>query len=98
MDAQYAIDMAREALISGLVSIGPILLAGLVVAAGISFVQSTFQIQEQSLSTIPKLLIMFTLVILALPWLSQRFVETSKSYLETPWLVTQPIYSDLERE
>ncbi len=49
--------------------VGPIMLAGLVVGVIVSMIQTITQIQEQSLTFIPKMLIIFALTIWLLPFM-----------------------------
>jgi flagellar biosynthetic protein FliQ len=52
----------------------PFLLAGLVVGVAISIFQAVTQIQEQTLSFIPKILVTAAVVALAGPWMLDQMV------------------------
>ncbi len=88
MNPQDAVDMGREAILSGLFSVAPLLIIGLIVAVAIGLLQSMFQIQEQSIAVIPKLLLMFVVIVLALPWLSERMLDLSRNHFERPVLIS----------
>jgi flagellar biosynthesis protein FliQ len=88
MNPQDVVDMGREAILSGLISVAPLLIIGLVIAVAIGLLQSMFQIQEQSIAVIPKLLLMFVVIALALPWLSERMLDFSRTHFERPILIS----------
>lgn len=65
----------------------PILLAGLVVGLVISVFQAVTQIQEQTLTFIPKILATAAVIIVAGPWmLDQLVVYTEQLYGSIPEL------------
>jgi flagellar biosynthetic protein FliQ len=59
------LDVLREAFLRILAISGPALLVGMLVGLVISIFQATTQIQEQTLSFVPKLLAIFLTLILA---------------------------------
>ncbi|MEW6252125.1 MAG: flagellar biosynthesis protein FliQ [Planctomycetota bacterium] len=77
MDVSTAIDCGREALLVSLVIAGPVLGVGLIVGLVISLVQAVTQIQDQTLSLVPKIVAMAAAAIFFVPWLAQRLVEYS---------------------
>ena len=69
MDVEEAVRMGREALIITMQLSLPLLAVGLVVGVIISIIQAATQIQEQTLTFIPKIIaVVATLYVLA-PWL-----------------------------
>jgi len=78
MDTAWALDLGREALITALVISGPVLGTGLIVGLGISLVQTVTQIQDQTLSIVPKIVAMVAATLFFVPWLAQRVVEYSQ--------------------
>ncbi len=88
MDAQAAIDLGREAIWSGLISIGPILLVGLLATIGLGVLQSMFQVHESAIATIPKLALMLLTIMLCLPWLSDRMVDLGRRHFERPLMMS----------
>ncbi|HEY3934416.1 MAG TPA: flagellar biosynthesis protein FliQ [Gemmatimonadales bacterium] len=54
---------------------GPMLLAALVVGVAVSLLQAVTQIQEQSLTFIPKLVVVALVFMLSLPWMMRLLVE-----------------------
>lgn len=75
MTPDIATDLVRHALILCMVIAGPVLIVGLVVGIIISIIQALTQIQEQTLSLIPKLVVMIGVAILLMPWICQRLMD-----------------------
>lgn len=65
MTVEMVLDVLREAFLRILAISGPALLVGMLVGFVISIFQATTQIQEQTLSFVPKLLAIFLTLILA---------------------------------
>ncbi|GLR14533.1 flagellar biosynthesis protein FliQ [Chitinimonas viridis] len=67
---------------------GPMLLAGLVVGLIISVFQAATQINEATLSFIPKLLITFMVAVLAGPWMLSILMDyTIRLYQAIPTMI-----------
>ncbi len=77
MDAQDAIDIGREAVIQVLMIGAPILVSALVVGLIIGLLQALTQIQEQTISFVPKITVMILVLGYTLPWLLMRMVQYS---------------------
>lgn len=75
MTPETATDLVRHALILCVIIAGPVLVVGLVVGVLISLFQAVTQIQEQTISLIPKLLVMIGVAILLMPWICQRLMD-----------------------
>ncbi len=69
MNEAEAIEVCREAIIVMLKLVGPVMLAGLLVGVVISIIQTVTQIQEQALTFIPKMVVVFGLTIVLLPFM-----------------------------
>jgi flagellar biosynthetic protein FliQ len=66
----------------------PLLLAALVTGLLVSVFQAATQINEMTLSFIPKLLAMFVMMVLAGPWMLGVMLEyIQRLYAGIPWLV-----------
>ena len=70
-----AIELVRAALMEALILALPILGAGLLVGLIISLFQAVTQIQEQTLTFVPKIVVMLLVAIALLSWLSMRMLE-----------------------
>jgi len=72
---EEAIEAVRLALFQALLIAAPILGAGLVVGLLISLFQAVTQIQEQTLTFVPKIAVMILVAIFLLGWIATRMVE-----------------------
>jgi flagellar biosynthetic protein FliQ len=82
------VNLATQAMTVALKVAGPMLLTGLVIGLIVSIFQSVTQIQEQSLSYIPKIVGVAVLVVLLGPWmLDQLITYVQNLYLSIPSLV-----------
>jgi flagellar biosynthesis protein FliQ len=81
MQIEQAIDLLREAMLMTLLIVGPILLIGMAIGLIISLVQAVTQIQEQTLSFVPKLVAMAAAVVIVMPWMFQRLIEYTRVLL-----------------
>lgn len=71
MSHQLVIDLCRNAIVTALTIAAPLLLIALVVGLIVSVIQSVTQIQEQTLTFVPKLVLVGGAFIVGLPWLLQ---------------------------
>jgi flagellar biosynthetic protein FliQ len=78
LDAAQAIDLARQAVVLTLIVGAPVLLVGLLVAAIVGVLQAATQVQDQTLSFVPKVLAMVLAGLAAGPWMLARLIEFSK--------------------
>ena len=74
MTPNEAIDLVRDAILMSLIVAAPLLLVGMVVGLGIGLIQALTQIQDQTVSTVPKLVAMTLDIIICLPWLTDRML------------------------
>lgn len=63
------VDLVREAIFQTLLLSAPILLAGLIIGLVISILQTITQIQEQTLTYVPKIAGMLLIGMALLPWI-----------------------------
>lgn len=83
MDAQMVFSKGQEALLILLMVSMPILLLVLVVGLVVSVIQAITQINEASLSFVPKLLVAVGVMILAGPWMLSTMVDYIRKTLES---------------
>ena len=81
MDSQTAVDLGREALSTALLIGAPVLLVGVIVGLLISLVQALTQIQDQTISFVPKIVTMALALVICLPWLIQRMMTYSENLI-----------------
>jgi len=77
VNLDQATDLIRSTLLLALLVSAPMLLIGLVVGIVVSLFQAVTQIQEQTLSFIPKIVAMIGSAIVLMPWISHRLIEYS---------------------
>ena len=70
--------LARDAMLLTLLVSAPMLVAGLVVGLIISVFQSVTQIQEITLSFVPKIIAVMVAFLLFLPWIASMLIEFSQ--------------------
>ena len=78
MNPQTVISLVQQALEILVVVSAPLLLTALAVGLLISVFQAATQINEMTLSFIPKLLAMFLVVILAGPWMLSTLIDFTR--------------------
>ncbi|NLZ44134.1 MAG: flagellar biosynthesis protein FliQ [Clostridia bacterium] len=79
------VEVVREGLLTVLTVAGPMLLVGMTVGLLVSVFQATTQIQEQTLSFIPKIVAIFLTMAISGPWILRvlvGFAEKIFAYLE----------------
>ncbi len=82
---EFILQVAREGLILVLVASAPPLLASMGVGLVVSVMQATTQIQEQTLTFVPKLVAVFLSLVIAGPWIGAQLVRfTHTLYTEFP--------------
>lgn len=83
MEIETALDLGREAVLMVLTASSPVLVIGLMVGILISLFQAVTQMQEQTLSFVPKILAMAGATILFVPWIAGRLLEYTQELLGT---------------
>jgi flagellar biosynthetic protein FliQ len=87
MNAELIVRIAREALLLVLlISAGPMLVS-LLVGLVVSLLQATTQIQEQTLSFVPKLIAVFATLAILGPWMLSQALRFSKIIFDSIQLV-----------
>ena len=83
MTPEKVMDIGRQAIEMTLLLSAPMLLAALVIGLIVSIFQAATQINEQTLSFIPKLVGMFIVLIVAGPWTLQTIVDYIRRLIES---------------
>lgn len=78
---ESTLDLVRASLVITLKIAGPILLAGVLIGLIISVVQAVTQVQEQTLTLVPKIFAMIVVALVLLPWIVMRLVEFAAEML-----------------
>jgi len=71
MNEAAVVEVGREALWVILKVAGPIMASGLAIGLFIALFQALTTIQEMTLTFVPKIIVIFTAVIIFLPWMMQ---------------------------
>jgi flagellar biosynthetic protein FliQ len=88
MDQDTVINLASQAMSLAFKVAGPLLLGAMLVGLLVSIFQAVTQIQEQSLTLIPKIAAMAVIVVLLGPWmLNQLVLYTTNLYSAIPSMV-----------
>ncbi|MBV8779964.1 MAG: flagellar biosynthesis protein FliQ [Phycisphaerae bacterium] len=77
MSLTQATELVRQALLLALIISAPMLIIGLVVGVIVSLLQAITQIQEQTLTFVPKIAAMIAAAVILLPWIGQRLIQYS---------------------
>lgn len=75
--------IVKKALVTGLLIAGPILIIYLVVGLIISIFQATTQIQEQTLTFVPKLIAIILVLVLGGPWMLNKLVMLTNELFQS---------------
>lgn len=88
MSGDMAIQLGREALTMVMLVSAPMLGLGLIVGILVSIFQATTQIQEQTLSFIPKIIAIFIAILIFGPWILSMMVDyTRQIFLSLPQMI-----------
>jgi len=72
MTGADVLDIARDAIYTVVTVAAPLMLVGLVMGVVVSLLQALTQIQEATLAFVPKILAMFSALLLALPFMADK--------------------------
>lgn len=87
METAAAVDLIRDTLLAALLIGGPVLIAGMAAGLLIGLLQALTQVQDQTVSFVPKIFAMAAVMILCLPWVVDRMVEMTKLAIENAALL-----------
>ena len=77
MDVSHAVELARTAVMLTLLIGAPVMLMAVLVGLVISILQAVTQLQDQTLSFVPKIVAMLLTLLYVLPWAINQMVEYS---------------------
>jgi len=88
MTPEAVVTLGQQAIEMTLMLSAPLLLSALVIGLLVSIFQAATQINEQTLSFIPKLVGIFIMLIFAGPWMVTMMVDfIRRLYGNIPWMV-----------
>ncbi|MCK5882154.1 MAG: flagellar biosynthesis protein FliQ [Bacteriovoracaceae bacterium] len=89
MNDDFVIDIAGRAIKVALMISSPMLLGALVMGVLVSLFQAVTQINEQTLSFIPKILVIIGAIVLFAPWMTDTLTSfTRELYIDIPRVVS----------
>ncbi|MEA3469233.1 MAG: flagellar biosynthesis protein FliQ [Thermodesulfobacteriota bacterium] len=75
MSIEFVVDICRKAIQTSLMVAAPLLLAGMIVGLIVSIFQATTQINEQTLTFIPKIVAVFLTLLIMTPWMIHTMIS-----------------------
>lgn len=75
MGPDQAVEIIRRVLMEAMIVSAPLLAAACLVSLAVSLVQTLTSIQEQTLTSVPRLVVVFGVTMAALPWMVHRLVN-----------------------
>lgn len=87
MTTEFVMGLGREAVMITLMSAAPMLVLGLLVGVTISILQAVTQIQEMTLTFVPKIVAVALAFLVAFPWILNMIVDfTTRLFVNLPAL------------
>ncbi len=74
MGPDQVVELMRHLLREALLISAPVLIAASLTSFALSLIQTLTSLQEQTLTTVPRLLIVVSLMLIGLPWFAKRLV------------------------
>lgn len=88
MTPEIAVDLFREGLWLMAMAVTVIITPSLVIGLFVAMFQAATQINEQTLSFLPRLLVSFTTLMVMGPWLVARWLDFTQKIMENiPYLI-----------
>lgn len=85
---QYVLQITREGLYLVVITSAPPVLASMLVGLIVSIIQATTQVQEKTLTFVPKVVAVFATLAITGPWIGAQLVRfTRKLFEEFPTLI-----------
>ncbi|QJT10012.1 flagellar biosynthesis protein FliQ [Oceanidesulfovibrio marinus] len=81
MTQDFVIGFARQAIELALMVSMPMLLVGLVVGVVVSILQAATQVQEMTLTFIPKIVSTFLALLIAFPWILDKLITFAQDII-----------------
>jgi flagellar biosynthetic protein FliQ len=75
MGPDQTVEIMRRVLIEAMILSAPLLVTAAVVSLVVSLLQTLTSVQEQTLTAVPRLVVVFVVTVAALPWMVHRLVS-----------------------
>ena len=86
MGPDQAVEIMRKLLLEALILSAPLLVSAALISLIVSLAQTLTSVQEQTLTAVPRLLVVFSVTMITMPWTVHRLVG-----------FTTRLWSDLHR-
>ncbi len=83
MGIEFVVDICRKAVQTSLMVAAPPMLAGMIIGLLVSIFQATTQINEQTLTFIPKIVAVFITLLIMTPWMIHTMVSFASGIFST---------------
>jgi flagellar biosynthetic protein FliQ len=75
MGPDQTVEMMRRLLLEAMLLSSPLLIAACVVSLVVSLLQTLTSVQEQTLTAVPRLVVVFVVTMITMPWMMHRLVN-----------------------
>jgi flagellar biosynthesis protein FliQ len=75
MGADQTVEIMRRVLIEAMLLSAPLLVTAALVSLAVSLLQTLTSVQEQTLTAVPRLVVVFVVTVAVLPWMVHRLVS-----------------------
>jgi len=75
MSADQTVEIMRHLLMEALLLSAPLLVGAALVSLVVSLLQTLTSVQEQTLTAVPRLLVVFGLAVVTMPWTVHRLIN-----------------------
>lgn len=89
MSETFIYTIGKEAIVTAVMVAAPVLVISLIVGLLISIFQAVTQIQEQTLTFVPKLIAVILLFLILGPWMMQELVQFTQNMINNITLVVR---------
>ena len=88
MDPQVGLDVYGQAFLLIVIMVGAVMVPSLVIGLIVSVFQAATQINEQTLTFLPRLIVTILVIIYLGPWLLQELVDfTTQLFIDIPLII-----------
>ncbi len=74
MGVDQVVQLLRSLLVEAMLLSAPLLLGAALISLAVSLLQTLTSVQEQTLTAVPRLVVVFVITIVSMPWMVHRLV------------------------
>lgn len=75
MGSDQVVALMRHLLVEAMLLSAPLLVAAALVSLAVSLLQTLTSVQEQTLTAVPRLVVVFVVAVVSMPWMIHRLVH-----------------------